>query len=90
MSESWIEGLREIGPMYPFGGTEAALLLACLALWLGWVIWQLQSERREHERTAGFLRERGERGDAPRPAEDEELLRVIERRLDRARAEERL
>ena len=51
------------------------------------MIWQLQSERREHERIAGFLREGGE---APAPDEDEELRRVIERRLDRARAEERL
>jgi hypothetical protein len=87
MSDGWIEGLRELGPIYPFEGAEATLLLACLALWIGWMIWQLQSERGEYERTAGFLRERGE---APAPDEDEELRRVIERRLDRARAEERL
>ncbi len=87
MSDGWNEGLRELGTIYPFEGTEVALLVACLALWIGWMIWQLQSERREHERTAGFLRERGE---APEPGEDEELRRVIERRLDRARAEERL
>ncbi len=85
--DSWLERLHEIGPIYPFAGAEATLLLACLALWIGWMTWQFRSEKREHQRTAGFLRECGE---VPEPDEDEALRRVLERRLDRAEAEKRL
>ena len=52
MIESWLEDLREIGPTYPFAGEEATLLFVCLALWIGWMGWQLRSEKREHEKTA--------------------------------------
>ena len=87
MIESWKQPLAEIGPIYPFAGTEWLLLVACVAFWLGWTIWQIRSEKAEHARAAGFLRE----GRGPRERDDHaELVRILDRRLARSEAEEEI
>jgi len=46
--ESW-KNLAEIGPLYPFVGTEVALVVIGLVLWIGWHILQIRAEKEEHE-----------------------------------------
>ena len=38
--ESWGGAITDIGPLYPFVGTEMALWIVGMALWLIWHIWQ--------------------------------------------------
>jgi hypothetical protein len=48
--ESWSGAdLTQLGPIYPFVGTEVALVLLGLAFWLGFHILQAGIEKREME-----------------------------------------
>ncbi|MFQ5544363.1 MAG: hypothetical protein ACE5FE_00155 [Acidiferrobacterales bacterium] len=47
--ESWAGNISEIGPIYPFVGSEVLLLIIGLATWIGWHIWQSIHETRTHE-----------------------------------------
>lgn len=44
--ESWNTNLLEIGPMYPFAGTEVLWVLIGLATWIIWHIIQYRTENR--------------------------------------------
>ena len=39
--------MTEIGPMYPFVGSEWLLTLLCVVFWLAWHSWQIRIENRE-------------------------------------------
>lgn len=43
------QNLGEIGPVYPFIGTEILWFIVCVAIWLLWHVWQLRNERRTYE-----------------------------------------
>ncbi|MCH6581687.1 MAG: hypothetical protein V3S73_02340 [Gammaproteobacteria bacterium] len=47
--ESWAGNISEIGPMYPFVGTEVLLLIIGVVTWIGWHIWQSSNETRTYE-----------------------------------------
>ena len=47
--ESWAGNISEIGPMYPFVGTEVLLLIIGVVTWIGWHIWQSSNESRTYE-----------------------------------------
>ena len=47
--ESWGGTLTDIGPLYPFVGSEVLLSIVGLACWIGWHVWQLRIEKREYE-----------------------------------------
>lgn len=55
----WAGTIADIGPIYPFVGTEFLLVLAGLAFWVAWHIAQLRSEsgklrkEDEHHRSKG-------------------------------------
>lgn len=40
----WAGSIAEIGPIYPFVGTEFLLVIAGLVFWVAWHIAQLRSE----------------------------------------------
>lgn len=40
----WAGSIAEIGPVYPFVGTEFLLVIAGLVFWVAWHIAQLKSE----------------------------------------------
>ena len=45
--ESWAVDLAEVGPIYPFQGSEMILALVGIGLWVCWHVVQLTAERRE-------------------------------------------
>ncbi len=47
--DSWAVDLAEVGPVYPFQGTEVLMVIVGLALWLGWHVWQIRAENAEIE-----------------------------------------
>lgn len=50
--ESWTGSMLDIGPIYPFVGTEMALLIAGVVLWILWHVWQAWNESREYKEEA--------------------------------------
>ena len=46
--EAW-KNLGEIGPIYPFVGTETMLVIAGLIIWIVWHVLQISSEKEHHE-----------------------------------------
>lgn len=55
----WAGNIAEIGPIYPFVGTEWLLVLAGVVFWLAWHVTQLSresaklKEEDEHHRSKG-------------------------------------
>lgn len=47
--ESWGGNMLDIGPMYPFVGTETILYAIGLGAWIIWHIWQLSIESAEYK-----------------------------------------
>ena len=46
--ETW-KNLAEIGPIYPFVGTEWVWVLVGVVFWLVWHVLQISAEKRHHE-----------------------------------------
>lgn len=47
--ENFAGTITDIGPMYPFVGTEMALVAVAVIFWLWWHISELRIEKREYE-----------------------------------------
>lgn len=47
--ENWAGNILDIGPMYPFVGTEMLLWIIGLALWIIWHIIQTKRENQTYE-----------------------------------------
>lgn len=45
--ESWAVDLANVGPVYPWQGTEGIMVLVGVVLWLLWHVWQLKAEVQE-------------------------------------------
>ena len=56
--DNWVN-IDKFGPIYPFVGTEGLLVIAGLAFWIGWHIWQLKSESAEFKSDMEKIKERG-------------------------------
>jgi hypothetical protein len=46
---NWTGNIADIGPIYPFVGSEFLLWVIGMALWVGWHLWQARNESREYE-----------------------------------------
>lgn len=46
--ETWAADLADVGPIYPFQGTETILVIVAVVLWLGWHVVQMVEEKREN------------------------------------------
>jgi hypothetical protein len=53
---TWTGNVTEIGPLYPFVGTEMLMVVAITAFWIVWHIMQLRAESREFKEDAERLR----------------------------------
>lgn len=42
--ESWAVDLKDVGAIYPFQGYELPMVLAAVAFWIIWHIWQIRFE----------------------------------------------
>jgi len=47
--ENWAGNISDIGPIYPFVGTEFLLFLLGMAFWIVWQIWQIGHENRTYK-----------------------------------------
>lgn len=47
--QSWAGTITDIGPMYPFVGTEMLMVIVVGAFWIAWHIIQLRAEHREFQ-----------------------------------------
>jgi hypothetical protein len=56
--DTWAN-VDKFGPIYPFVGTEGLLVIAGLAFWIVWHIWQLKSESAEFKSDMEKIKERG-------------------------------
>lgn len=45
--ESWDGNILDLGPLYPFVGSEGFMVLVLVALWIAWHIAQLVGENRD-------------------------------------------
>jgi len=46
---TWSTNPADVGPMYPFVGTEWIFLVICVAGWLIWHVWQIKAENATYE-----------------------------------------
>lgn len=44
MVENWTGDILQIGPLYPFVGSEMILVIVGVVCWIGWHIWQWRME----------------------------------------------
>jgi hypothetical protein len=44
---SWAVDLKDVGAIYPFQGTETAMVVAAVLFWIVWHIWQIRHENAE-------------------------------------------
>lgn len=49
MVESWAGNIADVGPIYPFVGTEVLWWIIGLVLWIAWHVWQTRHETKTHE-----------------------------------------
>ncbi len=60
---SWNVDPMELGPLYPFVGSEMILFVVCVALWVAFTVWQMRFETERNDAAAQALAERQRRGD---------------------------
>ena len=54
--ESWATDIAQLGPIYPFVGSEGLMVILGFAAWIGWHIWQIRAEREEGQKTLDRIR----------------------------------
>ena len=45
--DNWAGNIADIGPIYPFVGSEFLWFIICVAFWIGWHVIQATRETRE-------------------------------------------
>jgi hypothetical protein len=48
---SWAVDLKDVGAIYPFQGYEGPMVLAALAFWVIWHLWQIRYESADLQAT---------------------------------------
>jgi hypothetical protein len=56
---NWDGNLLDIGPIYPFVGSEGVMAVIALIFWIVWHILQIRSENRQLDEEAANLRKPG-------------------------------
>ena len=55
--ESWAGNPLELGPLYPWLGSEVVLFLVSLVLWLCWMVWHIKTEGYAYSQEAKMLKQ---------------------------------
>ena len=53
--ESWDGNILDLGPLYPFVGSEGFMVVILVVLWIGWHIAQVVGEKRDLNKRIGRL-----------------------------------
>ena len=62
--DSWAVDLADVAAVYPFQGTEVAMVIVGVAIWIGWHIWQIRHENRQINEEVAKMRQPGALKDA--------------------------
>ena len=46
---NWQGNMLDIGPLYPWVGSEVVMVIVGLVFWIGWHIWQFRMENANYE-----------------------------------------
>lgn len=46
---NWQGNMLDIGPLYPWVGSEVVMVILGLVFWIGWHIWQFRMENSNYE-----------------------------------------
>lgn len=65
--DSWAVDLAEVGPIYPFQGTETVLMLIGFGVWIAWHVLQFAAEKRQLSKK---LREHGSQDTVAKVVDD--------------------
>jgi hypothetical protein len=57
--DNWDGNIADIGPIYPFVGSEGLMVILALVIWVGWHIVQIRAENKRYEEQARALRQSG-------------------------------
>lgn len=57
--ENWDGNIVDIGPIYPFVGSEFLMVILAFVIWIGWHIIQIKAENKRYEEQARALRQSG-------------------------------
>ena len=57
--ESWDGNMLELGPLYPFVGSEGIMVIIAVIFWIGWHVLQIRMENQAHDEAAARLRQAG-------------------------------
>lgn len=55
----WNGNMTDLGPLYPFVGSEWLMVIILLVLWIWWHISQIRMENRQMDAEAEMLRQDG-------------------------------
>ncbi len=72
--ETWNGTMTDIGPLYPFVGSEVFLLIVCVAGWIVWHIWQARMESSNYNDDVAKLKTNG---NMDRAMKGEKILRSM-------------
>jgi hypothetical protein len=57
---NWDGNIADIGPIYPWVGSEVAMVIVAFVFWIGWHVVQLRMESRLFDDQARALRQSGD------------------------------
>jgi hypothetical protein len=57
--DNWDGNVLDLGPLYPFVGSEGLMVIVLIALWIAWHIAQMAGEGRELEQRVAQLKQSG-------------------------------
>ncbi len=76
--ETWTANLTEVGPLYPFAGTEMVLAFIGITVWVIWHIIQMKTEGRLCEEEDKLFSDKAELEKAIQLSNSESLLEILE------------
>ena len=53
----WNGNMIDVGPLYPFVGAEMLMVFLLVIFWVGWHVFQVRAESRQHDEEARVLRQ---------------------------------
>ena len=57
---NWDGTITDIGPIYPWVGSEVAMVIVAFVFWIGWHVVQIRAESRRFTDEARALRQGGD------------------------------